>query len=103
MTKDTRPIEVGDRFETRDKRDAGRVVEVIEALEDKDAATRPERAARNARSWGSTPAEVEEWMRKSETYFRIQTEAHPRNPDALGNVSRISELTLRAKYSRVSR
>lgn len=32
-----------------------------------------------------------------------RTEASPLNPEAVGNVSRVSERTLRAKYKRVSR
>jgi hypothetical protein len=103
MSKDTRPIEVGDRFETRDKRDAGRVIEVIEALEHKDAGTLPERAARNAAAWGVDVAETEEWMRQAETRFRTRTETHPRNPSAVGNVSSVAEYTLRKNYRRISR
>lgn len=78
--RDERPIEVGDRFETRDERDAGRVVEVIEVL-----------------SGPRYVGDVKGWI------FRTVTEASPKNPDAVGNVQRISEHTLRAKYKRVSR
>lgn len=80
MNKDERPIEVGDRFETKDKRDGGRVVEVI-AYVDGPRFTGDMRGRR----------------------FRVQTESHPKNPDAIGNVSRVSERTLRTKYERVSR
>lgn len=34
MTNDERPIEVGDRFESRDRRDEGRIVEVRELRSD---------------------------------------------------------------------
>lgn len=71
---DARPIVVGDSFETLDKRDGGRVVEVIEDVGHHGRAV-----------------------------FRVRTEAHPRNPDAVGNVSRVSDHTLRTNYKRVSR
>lgn len=76
MSKDKRPIEVGDRFESKDKRDEGRVVEVTEAD--------PSRVLGRERFW-------------------VQTEAHPKNPDAIGHVSRVSGKTIRAKYTRISR
>lgn len=75
-----RPIEVGDRFETEDERDEGRVVEVIEIV----AAPR---YAGDAKGW----------------VYRTRTEASPKNPDAVGHVQKISERTLRSKYKRVSR
>lgn len=101
--RDERPIEVGDRFETRDRRDEGRVVEVVVAHPDERFSDRHYRALRNAAAWGMTVEEVEQWLREGEVRFNIRTEAHPRNPDAIGNVSRISERTLRTKYKRVSR
>jgi hypothetical protein len=97
-------IQVGDRFETKDWRDEGRIVEVVEVIIDKaQEASRPERAERFAAQWGSKPGEVSEWLRAGETRFRVRTEAHPKNPSAVGNVSRISERTLHAKYRKVSR
>lgn len=97
-------ITVGDRFETKDWRDEGRVVEVVEILIDPvNEASRPDRARLFAGQWGSKPTEVEEWLRAGETRFRVRTEAHPKNPAAVGNVSRISERTLNAKYRKVSR
>lgn len=75
-----RPIEVGDRFETLDDRDAGRVVEITQFVDGPRYPSDP----RGSR-----------WYAK--------TEANPKNPDAVGNVSRISERTLRAKYRRISR
>lgn len=80
MSKDTRPIEVGNRFETLDERDAGRVVEVIEHVS-------------GPRFIGDQRGDV----------FRTRTEAQPKNPEAVGNVQRISERTLRTKYRRISR
>ncbi|RKT33636.1 hypothetical protein DEU34_2239 [Microbacterium sp. AG1240] len=80
MSKDNRPIEIGDRFETEDDRDAGRVVEVIEVVSGPRYAGDPK---------GSI--------------FRTVTEASPKNPQAVGNVQRVSERTLRGKYVRVSR
>lgn len=73
--RDTRPIEVGDRFEIRDARDGGKVVEVVEVK-------------RNA--LGSIR-------------YLIRTEVHPRNPSAVGRSVRVQETTLRARYKRVSR
>lgn len=92
--KDNQPIEVGDRFITRESRDAGRVVEVTEAL--------------GLTAWGASHIgrmgeAVAEDFRRRQTRFRIRTEAHPRNPEAVGNVSQVSEKTLRVKYKRVSR
>lgn len=101
--KDVRPIEVGDRFETRDKRNAGRVVEVIEALPVLGDETRAERSERVAILWCMKPDDVDEWLRQRETRFRIRTEAHPRNPDAVGKVSDVHEATLRTDFRRVSR
>lgn len=80
MSKDTKPIEVGDRFETLDERDAGRVVEVIEVV----AQPRWDGDAKG-------------------TIFRTRTEASPKNLDALGHLQKISERTLRKKYRRISR
>lgn len=80
MSDHEREVEVGDRFETLDERDAGRVVEIVEFAEGPRFAGDP----RGSR-------------------WRAKTEANPKNPDAIGNVSRISERTLRLKYKRVSR
>lgn len=74
MSADVRPIQFGDRFESKDWRDRGRVVEVIGII-----------------TLG---------RRRS---FRIETEAHPKNPDAVGHVSSIKERTLRRRFRRVSR
>lgn len=74
MSEQDRPVEVGSRWETLDKRDEGRVVEVIRL------------------------AAID-----SEKHWYVKTEAHPRNPEAVGNVSRVSESTLRERYKRVSR
>lgn len=95
-----RPIEVGDRFETLDGRDEGRVVEVIRDIGlIKSAAEHIARIDPDADGAG----EHIERVRERKTYFYVRTEAHPRNPDAIGNVSRVSERTLHKKYRRVSR
>lgn len=73
--RDTRPIEVGDRCETRDARDEGKVVEV-------------DFVGRNY---------------AGQFRYRIRTEAHPRNPSAVGRSRMINDSTLRASYKRVSR
>ncbi|KSU52874.1 hypothetical protein [Microbacterium enclense] len=73
--RDTRPIEVGDRFETRDARDGGKVVEVVEVKRNALGAIR----------------------------YLIRTEVHPRNPSAVGRAVRVQESTLRGAYKRVSR
>ena len=96
MSENTRPIEVGDRFETKDGRDVGRVVEVTEALGLSESATR------HLAQVGVSSDHAER-VRLRKTFFRVSTEAHPRNPDAIGNVSRVSEKTLRTKYRRISR
>lgn len=103
---ENRAIEEGDRFITKDRRDVGRTVEVVEALPTdlQIESTRRERAERNSRAWGGWDVDsAEEWLRQRETYYRIRTEVHPHNPDAVGNVSRVHEGTLRTKYKRVSR
>lgn len=105
--RDTRPIEVGDRFETRDARDAGRIVEVDELLGVADANQRciDELLQPGARvpSWAVDIDEAVEYHRLSGTRFRIRTEVHPRNPSAEGTVRIANERTLRTKYKRVSR
>ena len=91
-----RLIEVGDRFESKDRRDKGRVVEVIEELGLKESA-----AAHPARR--VYPDAHIRRVAERRTYFHVRTEAHPKNPDAVGHVSRVSERTLRTRYERVSR
>lgn len=105
-TKNTRPIEVGDRFETRDSRDAGRIVEVVELLGlSERGASRIARiqGERESPVYGISNAERIDWYRQRETHYRIRTEVHPRNPDAVGRAIRVQENTLREKYKRVSR
>ncbi|WP_405375953.1 MULTISPECIES: hypothetical protein [unclassified Microbacterium] len=106
MTRnDTRPIEVGDRFETRDSRDAGRIVEVIEVL-GLDQCGRDRIAKVNAGPdvvCGRTKQERTEYHRLRNTHYRIRTEVHPRNPEAVGRRVKVQESTLRDKYNRVSR
>lgn len=89
-----RPIVVGDRFESLDARDEGRVVEVVEAF-----GIAPDDSAALERE----PAKTRDETRMRVTDFHVRTEAHPKNPDAIGNVSRVSEWTLRTGYKRVSR
>lgn len=73
--RDTRPIEVGDRFETRDKRDAGKVVEV----------------------------DFVDKTYFGERRYRIRTEVNPNNPSTVGRSRFIADNTLRSTYKRVSR
>ena len=93
--RDTRPIEVGDRFETRDARDGGKVVEVVkvEGLS-REGLNRLGRVVSAAR---------DRWVREHYTTYRIRTEVHPNNPGAVGRTVRVQENTLRDKYKRVSR
>lgn len=103
--RDTRPIVVGDRFETRDKRDAGKVVEVVRA-DGLNAVGRDRIARINGgpeRYYGVTKADRAEWTRERYTIYRIRTEVHPNNPSAVGRTVRVQENTLRDKYKRVSR
>ena len=69
-----RPIEVGDRFEDKDPRNAGRVVEVREV------------------DWTGTDRHV-----------KVQVEVHPKNPSAVGHHSWLSAETVITKYRRISR
>ncbi|MFF2493229.1 hypothetical protein [Agromyces sp. NPDC058064] len=108
--KQQQPIKVGDRFQTKDKRDEGRVVEVLEARglstagrQHVELLERKRALGAKTTHWGWPIDDAIEDARQGYTYFAVRTEAHPRNPDALGNVSRISERTLRAKYRRISR
>jgi hypothetical protein len=88
MSTEKQPIEVGDRFLSKDKRDGGRIVEVIAALP--------------VDAWYSNP-HVSEYTRQGGTRFKVRTEVNPSNPTAVGHVSRTSERTLRTGYKRVSR
>lgn len=90
-----RPIVKGDRFQSNDPRDSGRVVEVIE-----ERGIAPEISEAIARYRDTKAREL---RRQKATYFAIRTEAHPTNPDAIGNVSRISEHGLRTRFTRISR
>lgn len=86
-------VSVGDRYETTDKRDEGRVVEVTQAL------GIPESIATHIANLLAKPqserrdAEIAR-VRARRTYYLVRTEAHPKNPDAIGNVSRVSEKSL---------
>lgn len=71
------PVGPGDRFESKDSRDRGRVVEVVELA-------------------GTYPL-------TGERRWRVRTEAHPLNPYAVGNVSNVSESGLLGRYRRISR
>lgn len=103
--RDTRPIEVGDRFETRDARDEGKVVEVVKveglSADGRAQITRAESGP--ARHYGITREQHIEWIRERYTTYRIRTEVHPNNPSAVGRTVRAQENTLREKYKRVSR
>jgi hypothetical protein len=107
MSKDTRPIEVGDRFESKDRRDGGRIVEVVESLglsDHGEARMARARSVGHVPSWSNmTFTEFLDWIRAGETNFRIKTEVHPNNPSAVGRTIRIQENTLREKFTRVSR
>jgi hypothetical protein len=103
------PIEVGDRFESKDKRDGGRIVEVVE---ERGLSGQGERQLELARqryrgvsttSWGTPVADALEDIRKRYTFFTIRTEVHPKNPSAVGRNVKVHEGTLRTKYRRVSR
>ncbi|QYF98478.1 hypothetical protein [Microbacterium sp. PAMC21962] len=103
--KEHRPIQVGDRFETRDRRDAGRIVEVVEALGIRDRGR--QRLARieagpDVTCWGEAKADLLRWVREQETIYRIRTITNPRVPHATGRHVKVQENTLRAKYKRVS-
>lgn len=74
MATDERPIEVGDRFEDRDTRNAGRVVEV--------------REVKGGQLLGRA---------------RVQVEVHPLNPSAVGRHATLAVSTLRRRYRRLSR
>lgn len=79
--KEERPIEVGDRFESEDPREEGRVIQI-----------RERRSAKfGMYGSGGSPR------------WQVQTEAHPKNPEVIGRKSVISEHTLRRRWKRISR
>lgn len=100
--RDSAPIEVGDRFITRDSRDAGKIVEVaeIEGLSPDGSARVALIMAGPAHNYGITRERHAEWVRERHTTFRIRTVVHPRVPAAVGRTVRIKENTLRDKYKR---
>lgn len=109
MTNDATPIEVGDRFESKDRRDGGRVVEVREARGLSPAGVRQielfnarNKGNRNT-SWGYSVDDARDHLRQRYTFFYVQTETHPNNPSAVGRHSQVHEMTLRTKYRRISR
>lgn len=80
-----KPIpQIGERYESTDSRDGGRVVEVIDQVLDDDGF---------------------EYVKPNGDYvFHVRTEVNPNNPSAVGNVSRVSERTLQGShYRKVSR
>lgn len=106
MSKDKRPIEVGDRFESKDKRDGGRIVEVVDAegLEERGADRIAGLERDNRRTiYGVSVEDHIEWTRQRHTHFRIRTEVHPKNPTAVGRTIRVQENTLRDRFKRISR
>ena len=76
MAKEVQPIEVGDRFESKDRRDRFKVVEVVQA---------------NPTS------------RYTRKQYVIRTEVHESNPAAVGRKVWISDRILRTHYRKVSR
>lgn len=102
--EDTRPIQKGDRFVSLEGRDVGRVVEVDELLGTKESASNRLASARVGGADSGPLIRAMERLRQRRTYFHVRVEAHPRNPEAIGHVSRVSEKTLRGpKYQRISR
>ncbi|MEW2459839.1 hypothetical protein [Microbacterium sp. K41] len=102
--RDSRPIEVGDRFEPRDSRDAGKIVVVVKAegLSDRGRAQVERIEAGPERVYGVGRESRMAWARERHTTYRIRTEAHPNNRSAVGRTVRAQENTLRDKYKRVS-
>ena len=94
------PIKVGDRFEDEDARNKGRVVEVIDTFGVKESTTKFLESYHA--KYGTVHPQEAKILQKG-TLFHIRTEVHPKNPDAVGRVSRISEYRLRNHFERVSR
>lgn len=94
------PIRKGDRFVSDDKRDPNRVVEVIEVLGTKESTTKFLDSYHH--KYGQVHPQEAKILQKG-TFFRVRTEAHDRNPSAIGRVSRVSEYGLRNRYERQSR
>lgn len=101
-------IEIGDRFESKDSRDRGRIVEVTEArgLSGYGANLVAEETHHyrgvEVTDYGMPVADYLDLLRAGETFYTVRTEVHPNRPTAVGNVSRVSERTLRDRYRKVS-
>jgi hypothetical protein len=78
VSENSRPIEVGDRFEDKDPRQGNRVVRVVSV----------EHKAVHAFAW----AEI-----------RVTVEVAELNPKTIGRTYRIAPNTLHERYKRVSR
>lgn len=104
---DNPKIEIGDRYETKDSRDAGRVVEVIEVRGLSSQGRRLIELAsaqnRTITAWGEPIEDHLEYLRKSYTFYVIRSETNPKNPSAVGRKSTVHEGTLATKYKKVSR
>lgn len=103
-------IQPGDRFETRDSRDAGRVIEIDEVL-GLSAAGQKYTDLYMTGVWDyeahgyDTLDEAVEEVRTKYTKYRAHSEANPKNPDQVGRRTTVSEKTLSDlnKYRKISR
>lgn len=83
--------QVGDRFETKDSRDTGRVIEIDEVVE-----------------WDGTgyiynDDDTVTEVKVPKVSYRVHSEANPKNPEAVGRRSTVSENTLDNRYTKISR
>jgi hypothetical protein len=103
MTRTPRPIEKGDRFESQDTRDAGRIIKVVETVVDVvgDMPAEPV----SIPSPGLPDDVIPDPVLETEREYLVEVTVHPDNPDAVGHTYRIGEATLRNRkhYRRVSR
>jgi hypothetical protein len=83
--------EVGDRFETTDSRDEGRVIEIDEVIHYDQA------------GWQYDDNGFITEVVTPKVRYRVHSEANPKNPDAVGRRSTISEHGLETRYRKISR
>lgn len=81
----------GDRFETLDSRDAGRIIEIDEVIEYEQPGV----------IYHDNDTLEEVVLQK--VRYRVHSEANPKNPNHIGRRSSVSEEGLTTRYKKISR
>lgn len=100
--------ERSDRFETKDSRDRGRIIEIDAELGLSEDGERIIRQYEDGYySWEDhgylSLEQAVEVVRQKNTYYSAHTEVNPRNPEREGRKSTLSEFTLANRYHKISR